>query len=43
MVHDDSVDLLEVETPVLSNEPVMGNAIDLHSAASINAVGINNS
>ena len=40
MVHGDSADLLEVTTPVLSNEPVLSDAINLQSAASINVVGI---
>ena len=40
MVHGDSADLLEVTTPVLSNEPLSGDAINLQSAASINVVGI---
>ena len=40
MIHGDSADLLEVTTPVLSNESLSGDAIDLHSAASINVVGI---
>ena len=40
MVHGDSADLLKVTTTVLSNEPVEGDAIDLQSAALLNAVGI---
>ena len=42
MVLHDSADLLELATSVLSNESVAGDAIDLQSAASISAVGINN-
>ena len=40
MGHGDSADLLEFRTPVLTSESLLGDAIDLHSAASINVVGI---